>query len=177
MTGIAAFDFEESPVRAFEREDGSVWFAAKDVCRALEIRNHNDAVAKLAEDEKDGVGIADRIGRPQWITTISEAGLYRLIFTSRKPSAERFRQWVFHEVLPAIRRTGRFGAAAGPAPLESRFLLSLPMPRAMSRRHENRIRHWRAMHDQAVAVLIHLGDEIDGSFAVDLLGRDGVEQD
>ena len=40
--------------------------------------------------------------------TLNESGLYSLIFTSRKPEAERFRQWVTNEVLPAIRQTGRY---------------------------------------------------------------------
>ena len=37
---------------------------------------------------------------------INEPGLYRLIFQSRKPEAEKFKRWIFHEVLPSIRKTG-----------------------------------------------------------------------
>lgn len=40
--------------------------------------------------------------------TVTEAGLYRLIFRSDKPEAERFRSWVFHEVLPELRRKGSY---------------------------------------------------------------------
>ena len=40
--------------------------------------------------------------------TVTEAGLYRLIFKSRKPVAKRFQRWVFHEVLPAIRKSGSY---------------------------------------------------------------------
>lgn len=43
--------------------------------------------------------------------TVTEPGLYRLIFASRKPDAVRFRRWVFHEVLPQIRRTGSYSVA------------------------------------------------------------------
>jgi hypothetical protein len=39
---------------------------------------------------------------------VNEPGLYRLIFQSRKPEAERFKAWVFNEVLPRIRRAGRY---------------------------------------------------------------------
>ena len=42
---------------------------------------------------------------------INESGLYRLIFASRKPEAEKFRRWVFHEVLPSIRKTGYYSVA------------------------------------------------------------------
>jgi hypothetical protein len=49
-------------------------------------------------------------GGPQELSTVSESGLYRLIFSSRKPQAQAFRRWVTQEVLPAIRRTGRYEA-------------------------------------------------------------------
>ena len=39
---------------------------------------------------------------------VSEPGLYRLMHTSRKPAAKQFTRWVAHDVLPAIRRTGRY---------------------------------------------------------------------
>jgi hypothetical protein len=39
---------------------------------------------------------------------VNEPGLYRLVFQSRKSEAEKFKTWVFTEVLPSIRRTGMF---------------------------------------------------------------------
>ena len=59
-------------------------------------------------------------------------------------------------------------------PLADRFLLSRPLPPMLTRSRANRIRHWRAMHDQALAALIHLGDEIGGEF---LLAPDADEPD
>jgi len=47
-------------------------------------------------------------GGPQELLVVNESGLYNLIFTSRKPAAKRFRRWVTHEVLPAIRKTGKY---------------------------------------------------------------------
>ena len=44
------------------------------------------------------------------MAVISESGLYRLILTSRKPQAEPFQDWVCQEVLPQIRKTGKFEA-------------------------------------------------------------------
>ncbi|PKN77205.1 MAG: hypothetical protein CVU52_01440 [Deltaproteobacteria bacterium HGW-Deltaproteobacteria-10] len=37
---------------------------------------------------------------------VSESGLYKLIFKSRKPEAEKFKDWLAKEVIPAIRKTG-----------------------------------------------------------------------
>jgi prophage antirepressor-like protein len=101
------FDFNQSPVRLIE-QDGQMWFVAGDVCRVLEIANNRDAVSDLDEDEVNTVAIPDGIrGNPNKLI-ISESGLYSLIFKSRKPQAKVFRKWVTGEVLPAIRKDGRY---------------------------------------------------------------------
>lgn len=87
---------------------GEVWFVAKDVCYALGIVNHKDALSKLDDDEKRGVDITDPIGRNQVVRAVNESGLYHLIFVSRKPEAKAIRRWVTGTVLPSIRRTGSY---------------------------------------------------------------------
>ena len=42
------------------------------------------------------------------MTIINESGLYSLILSSKLPSAKKFKRWVTSEVLPAIRKTGRY---------------------------------------------------------------------
>lgn len=109
------FNFDAQGVRVVGSWE-SPRFIAKDVCAALEISNHNDAISSLDDDEK-GVATTDTLGGPQEMSVISESGLYALIFRSRKPSARLFRRWVTGEVLPAIRRSGGYGApAAMPRP-------------------------------------------------------------
>lgn len=110
MTAIQPFDFSGQQVRVVADEHGAPWFVAADVCAVLDIANGRDALTRLAADEK-GVGTTDTLGGTQQVATVNEAGLYRLIFTSRKAEAETFRRWVTHEVLPAIRRTGSYGVA------------------------------------------------------------------
>jgi prophage antirepressor-like protein len=84
------------------------WFCGKDVCKVLDISNHNDALSRLDDDERNGVGITDLIGRTQVATFVNESGLYNLIFQSRKPEARVFRKWVTSDVLPTLRRTGEY---------------------------------------------------------------------
>lgn len=96
-------------IRTIEKE-GEPWFVAADVCRALDVANPRDAVARLDEDER-GVASTDTPGGPQQVTTISEAGLYALVLGSRKPEAKAFKRWITHEVLPEIRRTGGYSLA------------------------------------------------------------------
>ena len=57
---------------------------------------------------KGGGCIVPTPGGPQTVRAVNEPGLYSLILTSRKPAAKRFKRWVVHEVLPQIRRTGRY---------------------------------------------------------------------
>ncbi|HBA3815008.1 TPA: Bro-N domain-containing protein [Escherichia coli] len=108
----SVFNFEsECPVRAIII-DGTPWFVAMDVCRAIGIANHRDAVRKLDDDEK-GVGSTDTLGGEQETTIISESGLYTLILRCRDAVTPgtipyRFRKWVTGEVLPQIRRSGRY---------------------------------------------------------------------
>lgn len=106
MSAIIPFDFEEQAVRVIMRDD-EPWFVAADVCRVLEVSNSRDALSRLDDDEK-GVVTADTLGGQQQMNIISESGLYALIFTSRKPEAKKFRKWVTSEVLPSIRRSGRY---------------------------------------------------------------------
>lgn len=89
--------------------DGEVWFVAADVCKALDIQNHKDAVSRLDSDEK-GVGITDTLGGKQNTIVINESGLYSLILTSRKPEAKSFKRWITHDVIPAIRQEGFYAA-------------------------------------------------------------------
>lgn len=103
---MKAFGFEDNLVRVIDVDDAP-WFVAQDVCACLEIANSSDAVASLDEDEK-GVATTDTLGGMQQVRIISESGVYALIFRSRKTAAVRFRKWVTAEVLPTLRRTGRY---------------------------------------------------------------------
>ena len=91
---------------------GEIWFVVADVCRALEMSNPRKAVSDLPEDEKmtvtNSYGHSGKRGGAQKFNLVNEPGLYRLIFRSRKPEAEKFKRWVFHEVLPSIRKTGKY---------------------------------------------------------------------
>jgi hypothetical protein len=108
VVGPLQFTFRDHAVRTVT-VTGEPWFVAADACEVLGIRNSRAALARLDADEK-GVATIKTAGGPQELSTVSESGLYRLIFSSRKPTARAFRRWVTQEVLPAIRRTGRYNA-------------------------------------------------------------------
>ncbi|MBQ9501681.1 MAG: Bro-N domain-containing protein [Lentisphaeria bacterium] len=114
MSELAVFKFRNAfPVRVSGR-NGEPWFVAADVCKAMAISNARDAISRLDDDEHTTVAFSD--GRPghgaQKINIVSESGLYALVIRSNKPEAREFRKWITAEVLPTIRRTGRYEAAA-----------------------------------------------------------------
>ena len=88
------------------------WFVGKDVAGVLGYSNTKKAIADHVDDEDklqgDGVTIRDSIGREQHPTIINESGLYCLILSSKLPSARRFKCWITSEVLPVLRKTGRY---------------------------------------------------------------------
>ena len=110
---ITPFNFGSHTVRVVMR-DGNPWFIAKDVCDTLEYKNTSKAVTDhLDEDERYNESL-ERGGNQ---VLINESGLFTLVLRSHKPEARKFAKWVTSEVLPAIRKTGGYSAAAA-APTE-----------------------------------------------------------
>ena len=94
-------------LRTIEK-DGNIWFVASDVARALGYSRPADAVsqhcrytAKHSIPHPQGKGTLE-------VNIIPEGDLYRLIIRSKLPAAEQFERWVFDEVLPSIRKTGKY---------------------------------------------------------------------
>lgn len=86
--------------------DAGIWFLAREVCRALDLKDVHGALGRLDGDEKlISPMLID--GRQEII--ISESGLYSLVFASRKPNAKEFQRWITKEVIPEIRKTGGYG--------------------------------------------------------------------
>jgi prophage antirepressor-like protein len=88
--------------------DGEPWFVARDVCEALGFANARQSVSTHVDEADRGVQSVDTPGGAQQVAIVNESGLYALIFGSRLATAKGFRRWVTSEVLPAIRRTGRY---------------------------------------------------------------------
>ncbi|OOF39852.1 hypothetical protein BKK49_06915 [Rodentibacter rarus] len=105
---FSAFNFNSNSVRVITDSNQEPWFCATDVCDILGYQNAPLTVQKHCKQ----AGISKRyISYPSGkkeLTFINEPNLYRLIIKSRKPEAEPFEAWVFEEVLPQIRKTGKY---------------------------------------------------------------------
>ena len=95
-------------------EECCVWFKAKEVAQVLNYKNTEHAIKRhVSENHKKSFLLScptETGGQVQgrWLVFIDEAGLYELVFKSRLPAAKDFREWIFSEVLPSIRKYGYF---------------------------------------------------------------------
>ena len=104
MNDITIFNHLGNNIRVMTDEQGEPLFVLKDICDALDLKNISDVASRLDEDGVGTTEVIDNLGRTQKTNVVTEAGLYEVIFMSRKPEAKAFKRWVTSEVLPSIRK-------------------------------------------------------------------------
>ena len=106
-------NFNGRNVEVFEL-NGQVLFNPKDVGEILEITDVKSSIRNFSNKQIVKVKNSDvhsmhfRKLNNAGENFLTESGVYKLVFKSRKPEAERFSDWVTDEVLPTIRRTGGY---------------------------------------------------------------------
>ncbi|HAU3137459.1 TPA: hypothetical protein JDD40_003581 [Salmonella enterica subsp. diarizonae] len=105
-TQLTHFYFRHSSVR-IQMIDNEPWFCLSDVATILDIKNTSQLAGQL---DQGGISktYIPTISAIQQMLFVNEPNLYRVIFRSNKPEARQFQDWVFNEVLPTIRKTGRY---------------------------------------------------------------------
>ncbi|AMM81534.1 Bro-N domain-containing protein [Pasteurella multocida] len=116
-TQLSTFLFETHIIRTLSINN-EPWFVAKDLCNALDISNPSKAIINLDEDEKmvssdSNLKLGSAGNGAQSLSLVSESGMYTLILRCRDAvkkgsTPHRFRKWVTAEVLPQIRKTGKY---------------------------------------------------------------------
>ena len=110
------FKYEENEITVIKCKD-KIWFRGKDIAKALSYEKTRNAILKHVDD--DDKSILEDLRRGPQIRApfkneqggsifINESGLYSLIFGSKLESAKEFKRWVTSQVLPSIRKTGRY---------------------------------------------------------------------
>jgi prophage antirepressor-like protein len=107
---IKNFDFNGSGIRVITNEENQVFFVAKDVCDVLGYTNSSKAISDHCKNEGCTKMVLpnESLGQGREQIIINEGNLYRLVLKSKKKEAEKFESWVCDEVLPAIRKTGKY---------------------------------------------------------------------
>ena len=109
MSIPSVFSFENAQVRALGTPDLPL-FVAVDAAGALGYKDKTNAIKQHVDPEDIIKSEIETNGGRQTVNCVNESGLYALIFGSKLESAKRFKRWVTSEVLPAIRKTGRYEA-------------------------------------------------------------------
>lgn len=125
---------EFGAIRVVKSESGEPLFIVKDICDFFGVTNRNRVLQQLDDDEKGGTQI-DTPGGKQTMTYLTEAGVYHFLFIIQPSKARgipqeeidakcklvnRYKRWVTHDVLPAIRRDGGYMVARdGETPQET----------------------------------------------------------
>jgi len=95
-------------IRTMTNEKGETFFVGKDVAMALGYSDPQKAIRVHVDDEDKGGAVLSTPGGNQKAVVINESGLYSLILSSKLEQTKAFKRWVTSEVLPAIRKTGRY---------------------------------------------------------------------
>ena len=108
MANLISFTFQDNKVRTLIDEQENIWFCRKDILDILGLRLNTKLLNSLNPKGIAKSGPLSTAGGKQQLIFINEPNLYRVIFKSEKPQAKEFQDWVFEEVLPAIRKQGSY---------------------------------------------------------------------
>ena len=107
MNQLQIFNFNNNEVRTV-LIDNEPYFVGKDVATILGYARPTDAVRKHTDEDDRGISKMETPSGVQEMTVINESGLYSLVLSSKLPQAKSFKRWVTKEVLPTIRKTGKY---------------------------------------------------------------------
>lgn len=130
-------------LRTSRNEKGEPVFCLKDVCDSLGLQVGATA-KRLGQKVISSINVLTNGGNQQ-MYFITEPDLYRVIFQSRKPSARKFQDWVFEEVLPTLRKEGSYSMTQSMQSLAS-YQIEDPIERA--KRWIEEQQHTRALEAQ-----------------------------
>jgi prophage antirepressor-like protein len=108
------FAFESHQIRTVINGDGIPWFVARDVATTLGVAWSGHTLDSIPADWQRMVKLTTLRRGAQQVKAISEPAVYKLAFRSNKPEADRFTNWVASEVIPALRRQGKYEACPTP---------------------------------------------------------------
>lgn len=100
------------------QQNGEPWFVGKDVAKILGYERADNAIRNHVDDEDKLMHQISASGQNREMYIINESGLYSLILSSKMPKAKEFKHWVTSEVIPAIRKTGKYEAMAQAVPVD-----------------------------------------------------------
>lgn len=115
MQAITIFNHKAfGQIRTMTNEKGETFFVGKDIASALGYSKPENAVAVHVDSDDKTTTLIQGTGSnyKTKVVIINESGLYALILSSKLQQAKVFKHWVTSEVLPEIRKSGRYELGA-----------------------------------------------------------------
>lgn len=109
--------------------DGEPWFCLKDACDILELKQPSKVKERLNEKGVLSIHTLTKGGK-QALLYVDEPNLYKAIMQSRKKEAEVFSDWIFYEVIPAIRKHGYYSNEVSKISREDELMLKVMKSRS-----------------------------------------------
>lgn len=117
MNNLQIFDSPDFGQIRTIQQNGEPWFVGKDVADILGYQNGSRDVNRHVDEDDRQNYQNGTFESNRGLTIINESGLYSLILSSKMPKAKEFKRWVTREVIPAIRKTGKYEAMAQAVPI------------------------------------------------------------
>lgn len=141
MNALQTFNSEFGRIRSV-KINSEPWFVGKDIADALGYENARKELTDHVDDEDKRLWKIQTTSGVQDMTVVNESGVYSLILASKLPSAKQFKHWVTSEVLPSIRRTGKYDAESAKIE-ERRAKLKMEEAKMEERKEERRLEELR----------------------------------
>ena len=108
MSNLTIFNFENTPVQTIV-ENNEIFFRATQLAELLQYKNPHDALRKHVDsDDLAKREIVNTINKRAQVLFVNESGMYSLVLSSKLEQAKKVKRWITSEVLPAIRKTGKY---------------------------------------------------------------------
>ena len=108
MSDLTIFNFENTPVQTIV-ENNEIFFRATQLAELLQYKNPHDALRKHVDsDDLAKREIVNTVNKRAQVLFVNESGMYSLVLSSKLEQAKKVKRWVTSEVLPTIRKTGKY---------------------------------------------------------------------
>lgn len=108
MSALTIFNFENTPVQTIV-ENNEIFFRAAQLAELLQYKNPHKAIKDHVDpDDLTKREIVNTINKRAQVLFVNESGMYSLVLSSKLEQAKKVKRWITSEVLPAIRKTGKY---------------------------------------------------------------------
>ena len=108
MSNLTIFNFENTPVQTIV-ENNEIFFRAAQLAELLQYKNPHKAIKDHVDsDDLTKREIVNTVNKRAQVLFVNESGMYSLVLSSKLEQAKKVKRWITSEVLPAIRKTGKY---------------------------------------------------------------------